>query len=484
MTARPGAPTFLWHDYETWGGDPRRDRPCQFASIRTDADLVEIGEPCVWYCRPATDLLPHPEACLVTGITPQIAERKGLRERDFATAILAEMSRPGTCGVGYNSLRFDDEITRNLFYRNLLDPYAREWRNGNSRWDLIDTLRLAHALRPDGIVWPTHEDGTTSFKLEALTAANGIDHGQAHDALADVRATIALARLLRRVQPRLFDYALSLRDKARVRAMLDEGRPLLHASARFPAALGCLAPILPIRAHPTNTNGVVCADLRIDPEQWVHLSADELRERLFVPASELDTGIERPPLKTVHLNRAPVLAPMKTLTPTAAERWSIDPERVAAHARRLQQASRALAPKLEAVFRSPEGPATTDPDLMIYSGGFFSDADRRAMDALHRLDPKALASADPRFEDPRLPTLLFRLRARNWPEALTPEERDDWDLFRLARLSDPDAGGSLVIDDYERRLDELAETHANDPAKLAILDTLAEWGARVMDADA
>lgn len=484
MTGRPNAPTFLWHDYETWGSDPRRDRPSQFAAVRTDADLNEIGKPIMFFCRPATDLLPHPEACIITGITPQLAEREGLIEAEFAAAVNAELSLPGTCGVGYNSMRFDDEVTRNLLYRNLLDPYAREWRNGNSRWDLIDALRLAHALRPDGIAWPTREDGTTSFKLEHLTAANGIAHGQAHDALADVRATIALARRLRHAQPKLFDYALSLRSKTRVRELLDRGVPLLHVSARYPAALGCIAPVLPLCAHPVNGNGVICVDLRAPPELLLDLSVDELRTRLFTPASELPDDLDRVPLKTIHVNRAPVLAPMKTLEPEAAARWSIDPDAVADHARRLRVAAAAIEAKVREVHCAPDGPVETDPDLMIYAGGFFSDTDRRAMEAIHRLDPAEFSDHAPRFQDPRLGEMLLRYRARNWPETLTPEEREDWDLFRLARLTDPAGGGSIVIDRFEQCLSELAEQYADDPGKLAILEGLAEWAERVLDAEA
>jgi exodeoxyribonuclease-1 len=484
VTGRSSAPTFLWHDYETWGSDPRRDRPCQFAAVRTDADLNEIGDPIMLFCRPSADLLPHPDACLVTGITPRLAERRGRLEADFAAVVNAELSVPGTCGAGYNSMRFDDEVTRNLLYRNLFDPYAREWRNGNSRWDLIDALRLAHALRPDGLAWPTREDGTTSFKLEHLTAVNGIDHGQAHDALADVRATVALARRLRQTQPKLFDYALSLRSKIRVRELLDRGVPLLHASARYPAAQGCIAPILPLCAHPLNGNGVICIDLRAAPELLLDLSADELRTRLFTSASELPDGVDRVPLKTVHVNRAPALAPMKTLGPDAAARWSIDPSAVADHARRLREASAAIEEKVRTVHRAPDGPTETDPDLMIYSGGFFSDADRRAMDAIHGLDPAALRDHPPHFQDRRLGEMLLRYRARNWPETLTPQERDDWDLFRLARLTDPAAGGSIVIDQFEQRLGALAEQHADDPDKRAILEDLAEWAERVLDAEA
>jgi exodeoxyribonuclease I len=473
--------TFYWHDYETWGADPRRDRPCQFAGLRTGADLNEIGAPLVLFCRPTDDLLPHPDACLVTGLTPQRVAREGLIEAEFARAIHAELSRPGTCGVGYNSLRFDDEVTRHLFYRNFFDPYAREWRAGNSRWDLIDVLRLAHALRPEGLEWPCNDEGTTSFRLEHLTEANGIAHGQAHDALADVRATIALARRLRGAQPRLFDYALSLRDKRRVRALLDERRPLLHVSARFSAALGCIAPILPVAAHPSNSNGVICFDLRADPAPLLELSVEEIRRRLFTPSEELPANVERVPLKTVHVNHVPMLAPLATLTPESAECWRIDPARVARHAQWIAASSIEIEQRVREVHQRPL-PVETDPERMLYSGGFLSDADRRACDQVVRSNPAELATSPPHFTDPRLIMLLFRYRARNWPETLSPEEREDWDAYRFARLTDPEGGASLQIEDYEVRLAELAEIHDDDPSKLAILEALGDWAEQVLDA--
>eukprot|EP01041_Mallomonas_annulata_P019835 gene19835-39350_t len=215
------AHTFLWHDYETFGANTRRDRPAQFAAIRTDADLNEIGEPLMIYCQPANDYLPDPQSCLITGITPQLCLEKGLPEREFANRIEAEFAQPGTIGVGYNTIRFDDEITRFMFWRNLIDPYAREWQNQCGRWDLLDVVRMTYALRPDGITWPKKEDGVTpSFKLEHLSKANGLLHEAAHDALSDVRATIALARLIRQHNTKLFDFALSLHKKDRVAAEL------------------------------------------------------------------------------------------------------------------------------------------------------------------------------------------------------------------------------------------------------------------------
>ena len=470
------ANTFYWHDYETWGTDPRKDRPAQFAGQRTDTDLNPVGDPQVLYCRPGDDCLPQPEACLITGITPQRAAALGAREADFATAIARELARPATCGVGYNSLRFDDEVTRHLLYRNLQDPYGREWQNGNSRWDLIDTLRAAHALRPEGIVWPRDEDGVATFRLEALTAANGIEHGAAHDALADVRATIALARLLKASQPKLFDYALTLRAKHRVEELLAGRTPLLHVSARYPAAQGCIAPVLPVGRHPVNKNEIVVFDLRQDPDELLDLDVDSIRLRLFTPAAKLPEGAGRIPLKGVHVNKAPFLASLRTLDDAAAELWGIDLAAIERHAARLKAAARDLEAKIRAVHAPQERATETDPDLMLYSGGFFSDADRREMDRARSLTPPELGRARLSFQDPRLPEMLLRYRARNWPETLTEAELAHWETFRRRRLTDPDGGASLTLTAYREALARLGAEHAGDPPRLALLAELADWG--------
>lgn len=472
--------TFYWHDYETWGSDPRRDRPAQFAGLRTDEELNPLGDPQVIFCRPANDLLPHPDACLITGITPQRAERVGSVEAEFADAVHGELMRPGTCGAGYNSIRFDDEVTRHLLYRNFFDPYAREWQNGNSRWDLIDTLRLAHALRPEGIEWPMREDGVASFRLEHLTAANGIEHAGAHDALADVRATVALARLLKARQPRLFEYALSLRSKRQVADLLDQGGPLLHVSARYPAELGCIAPVLPVARHPVNQNGIICFDLRRDPEPLLKLGPQDIHHRLFNRTQDLPEGAERIPLKTVHTNRCPILAPMKTLTAEAAERWQIDDVIVAGHVRKLQ-ATPGLAAKVQDVHTLAAFPPETDPDLMLYSGGFFPDADRREMARLHGMTPQELAAHRFVFQDPRLPEMLFRYRARNWPHTLSREQLENWDAYRLQRLREPDSGAGITFDVYQENLVPLRSAWAEDPERIDLLDELGRWAERVMD---
>ncbi len=472
--------SFLWHDYETFGANPRRDRPAQFAAIRTDADLNETGEPLMLYCRPAADALPEPESCLITGITPQLCAQRGLPESEFAARVNAALAEPGTVGVGYNSIRFDDEVTRHLLWRNLIDPYAREWQNGNGRWDLLDVARCAHALRPEGVQWPTGEDGLPSFKLEHLAAANGLAHEAAHDALSDVRATIALARLIRQSQPRLFDFCLALRNKERVAqemglpAAVASARPFLHVSGMFGAARGCIALMAPLAMHPANKNEVLAWDLMHDPAELAALTPEQARQRLFTPAQELPEGTPRLPIKGVHLNKAPiVIAALKTLRPEQARQWGIDFAQAQTHLERLH-ALPDLSALWQQVYARPEA-AAVDVDEDLY-GSFTSRDDRRRLDELRRAF-KPGSSEPPRlpgFDDARLHELVWRWRARNRPESLTPDEQRRWREHCQARLLHG-AGGALTLQSYFDRIDALAQAREDERSQ-DILGALYEWG--------
>lgn len=450
--------SLVWYDYETFGVDPRRDRPVQFAAVRTDPDLNPIGEPLVLFCQPPRDYLPHPDACMLTGITPQQALRKGLPEALFIRRINEMFSVPGTCVAGYNNLRFDDEVTRATLYRNLLDPYAREWRNGNSRWDLIDVVRLAHAVRPEGINWPKNDEGITTFRLEKLTSVNNLTHDEAHDALSDVYATIELARLLRERQPKLFHWLFAHRGKAEASRLLayGSGAPVLHVSEKYSAARSCLAVVLPVARHPTNPNGVVVYDLAEDPDPLLKLPVDELRRRLFTRVADLEPDEQRLALKTVHLNKCPVLAPLTVLDRDSQARLGIDLSACGQVRDRLLAAS-GLSAKISAVLTSEVGMDNRDddPDLQIYSGGFLGDPDRRTLDRLTALPPEQFAGVSPAFIDPRLPEMWFRYRARNFPTFLSAAEVDRWEAFRIARLTRSDGRGFLTRDEYAARLREL-----------------------------
>ncbi|MEJ2608693.1 MAG: exodeoxyribonuclease I [Candidatus Thiodiazotropha sp.] len=472
--------SFYWHDYETWGADPRRDRASQFAGVRTDEELNPIGDPLVIYCQPSNDMLPQPEACMVTGISPQKALSEGINEAEFIRTIHQELAVPGTCGVGYNSLRFDDEVTRNTLYRNFYDPYAREWRSGSSRWDIIDMARLAHALRPEGIEWPKSDQGVTSFRLDMLSQANGIEHVSAHDALSDVYATIGLARLIKQRQPKLYNYLFNSRQKQVVaeRLNLQSRQAVLHVSSMYPAAQGCIAMVMPLLRHPTNPNGVIVYDLRYDPEAFLGLSSEQIRERLYTPSSDLPEGSERIPLKTVHINKCPVVVPLNTLTPEAAERWAIDIVQGEVFRNKLLNQMDFIK-KIEEVHGQRQFEAVSDPDLAIYSGGFFSRDDRLRMDQIIQTDPSKLADFPLVFDDPRLPEMLFRYRARNWPDLLNDKELQRWEEFRQSRLLDADGGGSIFLDEYLQILDNLEADSLLAPEKKALIPQLLAWAEQV-----
>lgn len=473
--------TFLWHDYETFGATPRRDRPAQFAAIRTDAELNEIGEPIMLYCQPAPDFLPDPQSCLITGITPQHCLEHGVPEHEFARRIEAAFSEPGTIGVGYNTIRFDDEVTRHLFWRNLIDPYAREWQNGCGRWDLLDVVRMTYALRPDGIEWPRKEDGKPSFRLEDLSKANGLVHDAAHDALSDVRATIALARLIRSKQPKLFDFCLELRRKERVAAEmglhLDPGQrqPFLHVSGMFPVEHGCLGLVWPLAQHPTNKNEILVWDCRHDPSELFELDVETIRTRLFTRSAEMPEGMTRLPIKSVHLNKSPMLVGnLKTLQPAMAARWNIDVEQARAHAA-LAAGGRNMSAVWAEVFKKPAAGGVVDVDEDLY-GGFVGNGDRRKLESLHHEKPQALAAMRPSFEDERLGELFFRYRARNFPATLSADERELWEAHRAARLFEG-AAGARTVDQLFMEIDTLSE-NADERAE-EILGALYDYAETI-----
>lgn len=443
--------SIFWYDYETTGINPRCDRPLQVAGIRTDEQLNAIGEPLNIYCRPADDILPHPAACRITGITPQILAERGLVEAEFMARVHAELALPGTCGAGYNSLRFDDEVTRYSLYRNFYDPYAREWQAGNSRWDLIDLLRAAYALRPEGIEWPRDEQGRLSLRLERLTEANAIAHGQAHDALSDVHATIDLARLLRARQPRLYDFLYQLRSKHRVAEQIRLLQPLVHVSGRFSAARHYLAVALPLAWHPRNRNALVVCDLQSDPQPLLELDVQALRQRLYARREALGEGELPVPLKLLHINKCPVVAPLKVLRSADLERLQIDLEQSLQRAAMLRETQAAWQNKLAELYAQDDFESHQDPEQQLYAG-FLGERDRRLCEQVRQSSPEQLAREHWAFSDERLPELLFRYRARNFPETLTAAERQRWQEFCHGRLTQSDYGAPNTLESFEQAL--------------------------------
>jgi exodeoxyribonuclease-1 len=423
----------------------------------------------------SNDILPVPEAMFVTGIGPVELAEKGVSEREFISRIADEFSRPGTCVVGYNNLRFDDEFTRHTLYRNLLDPYAREWQGGNSRWDVIDLVRMCYALRPDGIEWPQRADGLPVFKLEELTSANGISHEDAHDALSDVRATIELSRLIKHKQPKLYDFLFQLRNKKKVLQQLYPlGKaPVVHVSAMYSAERNCTAVVLPLTAHPENSNGVICYDLSADPQLLVGMTMEEIRHRVFTRVDQLPDGYQRIPLKIIHINRCPAVAPLNTLSEVNCKRLNIDLDQCKENMRILQNAS-GVTEKIQDAFNSADFPVHEDPDLMLYSGGFFSTADRQLMNQIVALDSVKLKELQPHFQDNRLEEMLFRYRARNHPESLDTSDVRHWNDYRGELWS-----GKQKVNQYLDRVRSMKQVET-DASRLQLLGELESWAEQIL----
>ncbi|MCV2885359.1 exodeoxyribonuclease I [Aestuariibacter sp. AA17] len=473
--------TLYFYDFETWGTNPKKDHPSQFAGIRTDADLNPIGKPLNIYCQIPNDYLPHPEACLITGITPQQSLRDGLIEAEFTRKIYQEFSTPGTCALGYNSIRFDDEVTRNTFFRNFYDPYAREWQHGNSRWDIIDLVRACYALRPEGVNWVYKSDGTPSFKLEELTIANDISHENAHDAMSDVYGTIALAKRVKEAQPRLFDYIFSLRQKQAVGKLIDcyNMKPFIHVSSKLPASQGCCTWMVPIAYHPTNKNAVICINLQQDPTRLAALSTEEIKALLYAKNEDFPDGTERLPLKLIHLNKCPVVLPPKSLSEEGAERLGINRQQCLVHLEWIKQ-SEGLHKKLQDVYDTPYSDnEQVDVDHSLYSGGFFSDSDKAKMEQIRQMAPEALIELAWQFDDPRIQSMLFRYRARNYPTTLSEKEIEKWQRHRQYRLMEAHGDASIILPEYLERIGLLAEQYVDDARKRQILKDLYTYAQQL-----
>ena len=461
-----GPERFYWYDLETSGTDAAADRIMQFAGRRTDADLNAVGEPFVTYIRLTPDVLPDPGACLVTGITPQRAASEGMEEWAAFRRIQAELMQPGTCLAGFNNLRFDDNFLRHGFYRNLMDPYAHEWKDGNSRFDIIDLVRAAAALRPEGMEWPRTEAGEPTFRLESLSEANGFDHSDAHDALADVQATLFLARRLKAAQPKLWDYAVAnrLKDSA-VPLLLPLGEKVsVHVSRMYPNARNNIAPVVSVARHPYIANRLIVADLSRDITLLLESDSETLREAIFTRSEE-----EPPPLKEVTLNRCPFVAPLNVVRRVDAERLGFDFGQIERRRKKL-----ASVPGLERIigdaYRRDEGSAEPrDAELSLYDG-FLDDGDRRAMERLQNVLEQG--SPWPAFspDDERVRTLATRLKARLRPRELDAVERTEWHEH-VALCQREGLGRRLSLTAYRARIGEL-RGEFGDSVGLALLDEL------------
>lgn len=477
--------SLLAYDFETTGTDPVRDRPVQFACLRLDLALNVIGGPATLVCQPSLDHLPDPAACLLTGLTPQRCRETGLPELQFVEAVHRALAAPGTIAFGYNSIAFDDEIARFMLWRNLIDPYAREWQHGCGRWDLLGLVRATYALRPETLAWPRDERGEVSFALAWLAAANGLPHAAAHDALSDVLATVALARRIREHQPQLFAHCFAMLDRNLALQEMDVAShgPFLHVGDGGGDGGGAQAAgiriMMPLAPHPTNRNEVVAWDLSADPRQLLDIDAETMRRRLFTRPEARPEGFDPLPLCCIAANRSPVV--FKNLAVLSRERAAelgIDLAAALARVPAMLGVLDAvdLARLLQVAFARDS--AERDPEQALYAG-FVGTADRRLLDQLRSMDPATLAGLKPDFLDPRLGALFLRYKARHYPAILSPREEEQWEEHRYRKLIEGRGGSRTVAAVREavaRCRESLGAPGAPaDPAGQQVLDEVLAW---------
>ncbi|MBQ6394314.1 exodeoxyribonuclease I [Candidatus Saccharibacteria bacterium] len=437
-------PTFFFYDLETSGLNPREDRIMQFAGQRTDMELNKIGEPVNLLIKMTNDTLPSPQAIMVTKITPQQTQADGLTEAEFCQYSQDEIFTENTCAVGYNSIRFDDEFMRHLFWRNFRDPYEWQWSDGRSRWDLLDVVRLTRALRPEGINWPV-VDGKATNRLELLTKENGISHEHAHDALSDVEALISVTKLIKEKQPQLYDWLYKIKGKKAVQQLinLENPAPFVYACGRYPAEYGKTTVAYPLT--PGRNGNVLVYDLRYDP--------DEIDEEKIYPV-----------VKELCYNKCPAVAPLGVLD--KADGWqkiSLSKEQIEHNLQKLLSHPE-FAEKMRTMQEErPEFPEAIDPESALYDS-FVPDADKTKIAAVRNANANSLADFHPDFLDERLPELLLHYKAKNYPSALDENEEQQWEKYRIARLN-------RQAPAFATAMAELGESGADD----FILEELNLW---------
>lgn len=474
--------SFLFYDLETSGVSARDARIMQFAGQRTDLQLNPVGEPFNYLIRLSDDVLPEPDAILITGITPQKTLAEGMHEAEFLKIFHQDIATPGTIFVGFNTVRFDDEFMRYTMYRNFYDPYEWQWQNGRSRWDILDVVRMTRALRPQGMQWPFDAKGKPTNRLELLTKLNGLDHSHAHDALNDVLATIAVAKMIRDKQPKLFDFLLQMRDKKEVSKLVQAGQPFVYSSGKYPSEFEKTTVVGKLADHPQGQSALVF-DLRHDPEPFLKLNPNELAEAM---RWSRDEDAVRLPVKTIKFNRCPAVAPLGVLDTDSQQRLKLDPGVYTAHFKKLQAAQERLSAgvlqALELLDKKMQARLLQDEaevDTRLYDG-FFDTQDKLKMSAVRAATAEELSGLDLTFKDDRLEALLPLYKARNHPKSLTDEERAVWETFRERKLMG--GGDQSRAAKFFSRLGELSQRTDLTGEQRYLLEELQLYGQSILPA--
>ena len=484
--------SYYFYDLETSGFNPRTARIMQFAGQRTDMHLKPIGEPHNILIKLTEDILPDPQAIMVTGITPQQTVMEGITEVEFLKIFNNEIATPGTVFIGFNNLRFDDEFIRAINYRNFYDPYRWHWDESRSRWDLLDLVRMTRALRPEGIKWPTNEDGTPTNRLELVASENGLEHTKAHDALSDVLVTIKLAQMIKEKQPKLFDYLFQLSNKAAIQKLVNTGKPFIYTSGKYSNDTQKTTIVAKLADHLDKSgkvDGVLVYDLRVDPSQFSKLTVKELVEAWRWKDKE-DKSV-RLPVKTMKFNRCPAIAPLEVITKAKnsteiLDRLQLDMAKIEDNLTKLQK----MSGFVDKINKAPEimnseqeqkfKESNKHVDEQIYEG-FIGGTDSQIAKKIQTVEPSELSGLSKSFKDQRMKKLLPLYKARNFPSSLTSEEAENWQRYLKEQLM---AGGqNSKLAEFFSKLEQVSEQSGLTKQQQSIIEDLDLYGQSLIFED-
>ncbi len=471
--------TFFFYDLETSGFSPQNDRIMQFAGQRTDENLNRIGEPVNILVRLNDDVLPSPSALMVTKISPQKTVEEGYTEAEFSKMLVEEYFTPDTVIVGYNNVRFDDVHIQHLLWRNFYPPYDWQWKDGRSRWDLLDVVRMIRALRPEGINWPfiINEETGEKFaanKLELLTKENGILHENAHDAMSDVDGLIDVARLLKEKQPQIFDYLFKIRSKNEVQKLvnLENPKPFVYTSGRFKVEFEKTTVAFPIA--PAKNQNVIVWDLRFSPEKFIDWSEDQILENITADFETRSSDDFEPiAAKILQYNKCPAVAPMGVLTEENQQRLKIDLAEIQKNLDILRKNPhfaenlRSAFERRSEVFQDKSSAEKPAPEARLFEG-FVSRSDDIKIEAVRNSTDRELADFHPDFADERLTGLLLHYKARSFPKSLSSQEKELWEEYRVKNLQ-------KMIPNFMKEFQEIANNQNLNSQEEYILEEIKLW---------
>ncbi|VFP83850.1 exodeoxyribonuclease I [Buchnera aphidicola] len=453
--------SFIFYDYETFGLNISLDKVAQFCSIETDNDFKFIRKKTILFCYPPIDYLPDPNSILITKILPQYTQQYGLNEYCFTKKIYDIFSQKNSCIIGYNNINFDNLITRNIFYRNLLDPYEWSWKNGNFSWDVLNIVRAFYIFYPKTMLWYRKINGTVSFKLSDITSINNIIHINAHDAYSDVMATFLIVQFLYKKNKKFFLFLYKISHKKFILNFISQNynKPFFYLSSFFGSKNNNFGCIMILGMHPKFNNNLIIINLSINFKKIFHLYSYCVRDKLKIHQL-FDCGIQ-----VVCINKSPLFFSYNSLSKQDCKRLNINYSRCQKNFFLLKNNTLLKNWILSFFLKSEKNEVDDNVDLMLYKN-FFNSSDKMLFSFIHSHVPLQWINWYPEFIDTRIKEIFFRLKARNFIKLLNFNEIKRWQLYCKHKIN------STYIKKYIRKIRFLQLKHRLDKKNFFLLEQL------------